>query len=253
MENFMSQLQDAAQGMGTSSSLSPEKLAAAGMVTCIVVLVLSLLNCFFGLKLLKIWTALLGLLIGFAAGFGISSAFGVTTMVAVIIGVVAGIVLAILGFWIYLAGVFVFSGVMGFSIVLAIAGTATTTIFIVAAVVGLIIALLALKFVEPMVIVATGLQGGLTAGAAICALVSIPGSYTYLIIGVILAVIGIVVQFIMDSHKKVKMHLKQADKVRKENSTENEVEKLRAALDNTDKIKEDPDADDYYDEDEDEY
>ncbi len=239
MENFMSQLQDAAQGMGTSSSLSPENLAAAGMVTCIVVLVLSLLNCFFGLKLLKI--------------FGISSAFGVTTMVAVIIGAVAGIVLAILGFWIYLAGVFVFSGVMGFSIVLAIAGTATTTIFIVAAVVGLIIALLALKFVEPMVIVATGLQGGLTAGAAICALVSIPGSYTYLIIGVILAVIGIVVQFIMDSHKKVKMHLKQADKVRKENSTENEVEKLRAALDNTDKIKEDPDADDYYDEDEDEY
>lgn len=246
----MSMLQSAAQGVDLSElGISSDQFIQYGMTAAIVILVISLLNCFFGLKLLKVWTALLGLLIGFALGFGISTAFDATTTVALAVGAVAGIALAALGFWLYLAGVFVLCWVLGYGIVLTLTDTRTTLVMIIAVVVGLAIAVIALKFAEPMVILATGVQGGISAASGICTLANIPGTYTYLIIGAVLAILGIVVQFIMESKRKVRLHQKQADKVRAENSTEHEVEKLRAALDHTDKVKEDPDAHDYYDED----
>ncbi|MDD3402529.1 MAG: hypothetical protein PHQ72_04110 [Hespellia sp.] len=252
METITTQIQNALDKVDLSSTgISPDMVVKAGISFAVIGLVFALLNCFFGLKMIKIWTAILGLLIGFGVGFGVAAHFGAETMIALAVGAVAGIVLAILGFWLYLAGVFVICWLMSFGTIISFTGTDNMIAVIIAIVAGLVVALVALKFVEPIIIFVTGLQGGFSAGSAICVLASVPGTYTPYIIGVILAILGIVVQFIMESRKKAKLHLAKADKVRAENSTESEVEKLRAALDYTDKVKEDPDADDYYDDDED--
>lgn len=47
----------------------------------------------------------------------------------------------------------------------------------------------------------------------------------------VLAVLGILVQFLMESGKRQKLHLKKAAEIREQNSTENEVDKARALLD----------------------
>lgn len=262
--------------------VATEQLAQITMIVAVVGLVIALLNCFFGLKLVRVWVSLLGLLIGFALGYGISAYFGVSQMIALIIGLVAGIIFAGLGFKLYLAGAFLLCWVMVFGIVVNFAGVLNinalqglngsnsyiaadgpTAVFyagntklivalIVAAVLGLVVALIALKFVEPIIIFVTAIQGGIAAGSGITFLTELPGTYTHIVIGVILAILGIIVQFIMDSKKKAKQHLAKADKVRKENSTESEVERMRAVLDNTDKVKEDSDAHDYYDDDDEE-
>lgn len=253
--------------------VATEQLVQMTMIATVIGLVIALLNCFFGLKLVRIWAALLGLVIGFALGYGVSVYFGASQTIALVIGLVAGIIFAGLGFTLYLAGVFLICWVMVFGVVVSFAGLLNTNALqgadgptavfyagdtrlivtlIVAAVLGLVVALIALKFVEPIIIFVTAIQGGLAAGSGITFLTGLPGTYTHIVIGVILAVLGIIVQFIMDSKKKAKQHLAKADKVRKEHSTESEVERMRAVLDNTDKVKEDSDAHDYYDDDDEE-
>ena len=253
MDSLTSQIQSAAQAQGIDlSGVNTQALAGASMAVLAIALVICLINCFFGLKMIKVWAALLGFVIGFMLGAGVCGYFGVDGMVAGAIGIVVGIAVGALGFWLYLAAVFILAWLFGISIAGGILGMDTMVKVIVVIVIALVFAVIALRFVEPVMIILTGLQGGLAAGSIVVQMASLPGAYTSYIIGGILAVLGIVVQFILESKRKAKLHIAKADKVRAQNSTENEVNKMRSVLDYTDKVKADPDADDYYeDEDED--
>ena len=70
-------------------------LAAAGVLICLL-----------GLKIVRFWAAVLGLLAGFAGGFSVAGVFGVEPMVSLIIGLAAGVILAVLGAVLYRVGVF---------------------------------------------------------------------------------------------------------------------------------------------------
>lgn len=253
MDNILNQIQEYVPGQIDSSVVgqTAETLAKVALPVLVAGLVFALLNCFFGLKLIRIWTALLGFIVGFTLGFGISAYFKLDTVIVLIIGVVAGIIIGALGFWLYLAGAFFLCWIFSASVVGLLVGLDSMVKIIVAAVAGLVVAIIAMKFVEPVIIIVTALHGGLAAGTYIAALASIENQIVTYVIGAVLVILGIVVQFVLESKRKVKMHVEKANKVRAENSTENEVNAARALLDGTDRIKEDKDAMDYYDDEDD--
>lgn len=207
--------------------------------------VVGILVCFFGLKLIK----LLGALIGFMLGAGLGAVGGLVAgltgpvLAGVILG--AGIVLGVLSWFLYRVGIFllVFFETLGMGIV--IGGTGSPVVVIAAVVVGLILAILAVKYIEPVVIIVTGLAGGFSAGMNVVDLTGIvlPG-WAGLLAGIVIAVLGIMVQFMMHSRKMGKKEKVYSKKVKEQDSMESEVEKARRLLDDDDDDNDDDSDDD---------
>ena len=108
---------------------------------------------------------------------------------------------------------------------------------VVALAAGIIVAILSVIYVEPFVIIVTGIYGGLTAGTNIAALAGLDAmtwSGIGIVIGAVIAVIGIIVQFMMHSRKVGKKERNYSKKVKEQDSMESEVEKARHLLDDDD-------------------
>ena len=100
------------------------------------------------------------------------------------------------------------------------------------ALVSLVLAILAAIFTEPLMIVVTAFAGGISVGTAVVMLADLPyAGIVRLIIGVVVAAIGIVVQFMMQSRKVGKREKRFSQKVKETDSVESEVEKARMILD----------------------
>lgn len=218
-------------------------------IALIVGIVLSLLWCFFGLKLIRLWAAVFGLVIGFAIGAGAASSFGLETMMVLIIGLVVGIILACLSAVIYHVGAFLIVWIVGIAISGFVIRPQDLVGVLICAGIGLVLALVALKFTVPIIVVLTSIYGAMGAGPLISTFLPIKGNWIPLVITVVLAILGIAVQFLMESGKRKRQSLKKAKEIREKNSTENEVEKARAMMENLDQIPENDDEfEDYGDE-----
>lgn len=234
-------------------------------------LVVSLLWCFFGLKLVRLWAALLGLIIGAAVGAGAAAALNLNETVILIAAVVVGIILALAGSVLYHVGIFLVAWIAGSGISASIILPRELPMVLVCAGIGLILALLTLKFAEPITMVVTGIMGAVSAGSQIGLLFFVlrlsagdtidPGVIADLelryqnvllriVVTVVLAVLGIMVQFLLESGKRKRQSLQKAKEIRAQSSTENEVEKARAMMGELDLIQDDEGEDDYeiYDE-----
>lgn len=234
-------------------------------------LVISLLWCFFGLKLVRLWAALFGLVIGAAVGAGAAAALNLNETVILIAAVVVGIILALAGSVLYHVGIFLVAWIAGSGISASIIQPRELPMVLVCAGIGLVLALLTLKFAEPITMVVTGIMGAVSAGSQIGLLFFVlrlsagdtidPGVITGLelryqnvllriVVTVVLAVLGIMVQFLLESGKRKRQSLRKAKEIRAQSSTENEVEKARAMMGELDLIQDEVDGDDYeiYDE-----
>jgi len=103
---------------------------------------------------------------------------------------------------------------------------------IIGAVLGLIIAIISMKFFEPLVIIATSIVGGrsIAAGALMLAGMS-DNMIINIVVFVVAAVICAVIQFLMQSRKIKKKEVKQAKELRAQESRETEIEMARMLLD----------------------
>lgn len=205
-------------------------LHAESIPVLVAAIVFGLLICFFGLKLIKIWGMLVGLALGFLVGTGIALVFGVEVLPAAGIGLAAGLIMAILSFKIYRVGVFALCWVIGSGIVASFINPTTILLSSICAAIGLILAILAVIFLEPLVIIVTSLYGGLRIGLAVAVLFNLSPEFIGFIIGGVLALIGVVVQFLLRAKEITVKELKRADEIRAERSMETEVEAARAML-----------------------
>ena len=169
-----------------------------------------MLYVFFGYKLLRVYISLLGFLIGFALGIVICAVFDLSNTTAVIVIIcVCAVALAALGFWLYKAGLFVMILVSLFPIILSIVSEFTTIqpvfMWIGSILFALVLAILAIFFVRPVVIIVTAFSGGLSiANLIINSLLpeiaqvnTVDGARIFmLIIGAVIAVLGIYFQFV---------------------------------------------------------
>lgn len=168
-------------------------------------LMLEVALCFAGYRLQRIGIALIGFLLG--AGIGISIAGGQEELawLAIVLALVGGIVFSLLAYRMYLAGIFLLSGILAFTIaqalllLLHLPGWANIAGGVV---IGILVGILAVKFTRPVLIFTTALQGSF--GVVRHGLTLLgenpdqPGGwmlYAAIAVAVVLAVLGVYVQW----------------------------------------------------------
>ena len=221
----------------TVNQVVSENLMIALIVTTVIGIFLSM----FGLKLIRLWSALLGLVAGAGIGFAVTELAGLEPMIVVGATIGGGIVLAFLAGFFYRFGIFLIALLTGNYIAILFVNPQDWIFLGVCLAIGLVIALLALKFVEPIMIVVTSILGGVLAGDAIATLAEFDNPIFRYGIMVLVAIVGGIIQFTLESGKRKKKNLKKAAEIREQNSTENEVEKARAMFDDAILLDDEPD------------
>lgn len=211
------------------------------MIALIVTTVIGIFLSMFGLKLIRLWSALLGLVAGAGIGFAVTELAGLEPMIVVGATIGDGIVLAFLAGFFYRFGIFLLALLTGTYIAILFVNPQDWIFLGVCLAIGLVIALLALKFVEPIMIVVTSILGGVLAGDAIATLAEFDNPIFRYGIMVLVAIVGGIIQFTLESGKRKKKNLKKAAEIREQNSTENEVEKARAMFDDAILLDDEPD------------
>lgn len=207
-----------------------------------VAAVLGILFCMFGLKIVRLWAALIGFTLGFAGGTAAGALLGLNETGVLIAGTVLAVLLAILGGILYRTGVFltVFVSAAGIGIYLINPQERLTGAICLA--IAFVAAILAVRFVVVLTIIVTSVFGAVTAGTAVCFLIPLSGNIIRIVLCAVICAIGIFVQLLLESGKQKKRNLKKAEEIRKERSTENDVERARAMMENLDKMPEESDA-----------
>lgn len=199
------------------------------MTISIAVIVLAVLTCFFGVKIFRIWMALIGFLTGCVIGFYIPvNALQLSVGVGLIAGLIVGIVLAVISAKLYVISVMFASWLFSATAMVVILQPKTWLWMLVCAGIGIIPALISLKFAEPMVIIATGMFGGITVAAKGAELLGFSEQIIVWIVGLVAACFGIMVQFILEGRKQGKKEVAAAKHIRSEKSIENEIEAARS-------------------------
>ena len=226
---------------GVNSDTVNQVVSENMMIALIITTVIGIFLSMFGLKLIRLWSALLGLVVGAGIGFDVTELAGLEPMIVVGATIGGGIVLAFLAGFFYRFGIFLLALLTGTYIAILFVNPQDWIFLGVCLAIGLVIALLALKFVEPIMIVVTSILGGVLAGDAIATLAELDNPIFRYGIMVLVAIVGGIIQFTLESGKRKKKNLKKAAEIREQNSTENEVEKARAMFDDAILLDDEPD------------
>lgn len=222
------------------------------MIAAGVALILSVLVCFLGLRGIRILMALYGFIIGFAAGFSVAHFMEMSTVIAAVIGAIAGILLAVIAFNLYIALVFigVWAGVAAALIkVIPMLGLDGIPVYVISVVAGLLVGIIVLKIAEIIIILLSSIGGGFGAASCVGFLFPVNTETLTLILGVVLSVIGLILQFSYYFKKrKQKNEQKAAVKQEMKKSKEAQVEEAMNILD----LEDDDDFEVLDDEDDDE-
>lgn len=200
----------------------------------IITVVISVLMCVLGLKLIRIWNILIGLLAGAAAGLAVSWVLKLDDMIAVIVTLGAALILAALGGILKKFGVFVYCLVSIFSVAVALIQPEDWIFIAVCGGIGLIVAIIAMLVFEPLVIIVSSVNGGTGVAAAVTALAEIDNTYIIFGIAAAAALIGMAIQFAVRYREVAKKEVRHAEAIKDEISKAQEVEHLRTLLDDED-------------------
>lgn len=236
------------QGMITEISGNEHVLTQTEQTALIVTAVAGLLFCLLGLKIVRLWAAMLGFSVGAVAGFAVAQvAGGLDPGVCLIAGLVCGVILALLGAILYRVGVFLTVLISMTLFCVYVINPINWIMVLVCLMIGLVAAVLSVKFVEVITIIVTSAFGAVLAGNAVYQLLPITGQIICILICVAFGIVGVLIQLLLESRKRKKKSLKKAEAIRQEKSTENEVEKARAMMVDLDK---EPEPEEDYDTDE---
>ena len=188
----------------------------AQLALTMVSLILALMQCYFGYRFLKFWISVVGFILGFAAGLAAAIHFLPDRPWYIwAIAAAAGILLAVLSYKVYLAGVFVFTGLLAAGAVGALmelpkiagffgAHFSADVIRIVTVVLAVIafvaVGILGVKFSKPFIIVITSLTGAFFATRTLTGMVDlISKNELYQALALVLfAASGVLLQHLMN-------------------------------------------------------
>ena len=207
------------------------------MIACVVVGVLMAL---FGLKIVRVISAIVGLIVGAGAGVAIAIATGLNTTLSIAAVAVCGIVLCVLCAALRRFGIFVMTFCCSFATFVLLIESELPVVLIICAVVSLILSIFTVVFAEFLVIFVTGIVGGVEAGMILPFLLGMTKvTWIGYVLSAAIAVIGIVIQTMMQSRKIGKKEKIFSKKIKEEVSMESEVEKARMMLEDDEPEEED--------------
>lgn len=182
---------------------SAQNLQGAGTVVVVITIVLGILNCFLGYKMLKFWVTLIGLVIGGIVGYSIGAGIGGDSQIIPIIAMlVGGIIVAAIAFKVYLGGVFILCGGLTYLFMNNWLKPETVLIYLICIAAAIAVGVLGTLFVKPVIILSTGILGGLSVGGGILELFNMQESPYGIWIGIAIAVLGVIVQFLANKNRE---------------------------------------------------
>lgn len=216
------------------SADGPTAVFLAGVINTqvlVISIVIGLILCVFGLKLMRLLSAVVGVVIGAGIGAVIVALAQLSGTTALIVILGCGVVMALLSIFLKRIGAFLSVLCYAFGAVINIL-PADSLIFVIAAgVIALILAVVAAIYVEPLVVTVSAVAGGILAGPAIITLIGMEDKiWIGYIIAAVLAGLGVLIQLMMQSGKIKKKDKQYSQKVKEEDSMESEVEKARMIL-----------------------
>ena len=170
---------------------------AVGDLIAFVMVLYGLAECFFGFKLMKIRFAICGFALGLCVSF-VVSVYGLhiqDTGVLSLIELVGAILGAVLLYKIYLIGVFLSNGGLTAGFMILLLGTSKADIMI-AVLFGILVGVLAVKFVRVWVIFCSALAGGMVAGGGIMQMLDVSNEGADMLCGLVLLVLGFWFQWV---------------------------------------------------------
>ena len=170
-----------------------------------VSIIIGFANCFLGYKLLRVWFALIGFVIGMVAGYMLSYKYVSNMVIPIIVGFLAGIIVGYIAYRVYLVGVFLMAlvGTFGFiGQLLAHYNEPGWLWLSLTAVLAVVVAIVALKFVKPVIIISSALNGGVLMMSGIFKLLAIDAKHMIVLAAMLLAILGIMVQFFTTKNSK---------------------------------------------------
>lgn len=245
MDEIMTNVNQLANGGVNQEILRIQNLAGQNTTALIIAIAIGVILCLFGLKLMRVLAAVAGLCIGVAIGIPIAQLIGLEGIAFGGVMLACGVVLAVLSCIFYKAGVFLWAFIAGTIIGAVFLSPDSILMAVICLVIGLIVAVITVIFLEPLVIIISSINGGLTAGAAIAVLTGLTGSPLIVMgISLVLTVAGMVVQFMMRSRELGRKEQAYSKEIKAKASREAEVEKARMLLDDDEPDDDESDSDD---------
>ncbi|MCF0134722.1 MAG: DUF4203 domain-containing protein [Blautia sp.] len=179
----------------------------------ILMAVFGLINVLLGYRLLRFWMMLSGFLIGAAGGYFLSGFLSLSEdFYKLICIVICGAVLAIFVFAVYKAGIFIIGAGLGLILTLYLIKPRSSAVFFLCILISIALGVLTLYFSKPVLIVGTSVLGGAAAGCSATRIMEIDMIPFAVMIAAVLAIIGILVQFVMNpAPDKPETPLKRSD------------------------------------------
>lgn len=204
-------------------------------VAAMPILVIALINCFFGQKLFKILVGIAGIFIGAGLGAGICIGFNLLvkkdmpSVSMIVISIILGvIILGFVSFKLYKAGAFCMGFISGVILGISVMKLMNKDDYLIAAVIGgLLMGLLAIDLYKHMVIILTSVNGGLIAAACIAIITKNDDPLFMLKLGLGLSIGGIAFQYILTLFGKKK----NKDEDEEEDEDEDEKQEKRKKAD----------------------
>ena len=208
-------------------------------IICFAVLTAAgLLLCLLGLKIVRVWSAVLGFSTGFICAAAVLSLTGVGSTTVLIAGGAAGIILGFLGAFFFRFGIFLTVFISVSCIYMQVVQPREYLPAGIGLAAALLLAALAVRFVVALTIFTTSVWGGIVAGTSFYQFVPVRGRLISILFCTLFAVFGILVQLLLESKKRKRKSLEKAAEIRETHSTENEIEKARTLIDDLDTIPE---------------
>lgn len=192
---------------------SSHHLSQMEFISLIVITAVAVLLCLTGLKLVRFWSVIAGLSAGCAAGIAVGAIAGLDQTIALAAGAGVGLVLAVLGAWKKQIGGFVTVAVLVFVVSVHLMKPQDLIMYGICAGIGLVCALLSIKFHNFMLIASSSVFGAMAAGSSIFYLQPYKNGMIHVALCVAIGALSIWIQLLLESGKRKKKNLLKAAEV----------------------------------------
>lgn len=164
-------------------------------VTLVIGLIISLIQCFFGYKIIRSWITIAGFLLGAISGYALVYSITANATYALIGCLIGAILLSVLAYKIYLVGVFLIAGFGTYYICISCLTVDSSLLQPISIVLAIVAAFFAIKYMRPAIIFVTAFQGALAAVEVLPVFIAFDQTIAFPV-GIGLGLIGAVIQFI---------------------------------------------------------
>ena len=210
---------------------SSHVLTQVELISLIVLGVLGIGICLTGWKFVRVWAVIFGFVSGTVGGAAAAYFAGLTVDYIWMPGLVVGVILTALSIWKKKVGGFWLCWLMTALVGVHLLKPDSVILWGVCIGVGLLVAVVFIWFSSIVTIFVTSIFGGMVTGSCIYYLIPVNMRWIHIVLCIVAAVLGVWIQMLMESGKQKKSNLKTAEKIRENNSTQNDVERARNWID----------------------